>query len=56
MALREDRGKKPLGARITSCLHMTIQTAVLIETLVDRCAGIRWSCNIFLPGIRPQPQ
>jgi len=50
MALREEyQGKKPLaGARITGCLHMTIQTAVLIETLVDLGAEIRWSsCNIF---------
>lgn len=50
MALREEyRGKKPLaGARIAGCLHMTIQTAVLIETLVDLGAEVRWSsCNIF---------
>lgn len=50
MALREEyAGQKPLkGARITGCLHMTIQTAVLIETLVDLGAKIRWSsCNIF---------
>ncbi len=50
MALREEfEGKKPLqGARIAGCLHMTIQTAVLIETLVDLGAEIRWSsCNIF---------
>lgn len=50
MALREEyRGKNPLqGARIAGCLHMTIQTAVLIETLVDLGAEIRWSsCNIF---------
>ena len=50
MALREEyAGKKPLaGARIAGCLHMTIQTAVLIETLVDLGADIRWSsCNIF---------
>ncbi len=50
MALREEyRGKKPLaGARITGCLHMTIQTAVLIETLVQLGAEVRWSsCNIF---------
>jgi adenosylhomocysteinase len=50
MAVREDyRGKNPLkGARITGCLHMTIQTAVLIETLVDLGAEVRWSsCNIF---------
>ncbi len=50
MALREEyRGKKPLqGARIVGCLHMTIQTAVLIEALVDLGAEVRWSsCNIF---------
>ncbi|MEW6353132.1 MAG: adenosylhomocysteinase [Pseudomonadota bacterium] len=50
MALREEyKGKKPLaGARIAGCLHMTIQTAVLMETLVELGASIRWSsCNIF---------
>jgi adenosylhomocysteinase len=50
MALREEFGAaKPLqGARITGCLHMTIQTAVLIETLIQLGASIRWSsCNIF---------
>src|SRR5271168_1201777 len=50
MALREEfRDKKPLaGARIAGCLHMTIQTAVLIETLIELGAEIRWSsCNIF---------
>jgi len=50
MALREKYGKtKPLsGARITGSLHMTIQTAVLIETLVQLGAQVRWcSCNIF---------
>jgi len=50
MALREKYGKvKPLkGARITGSLHMTIQTAVLIETLVELGAEVRWaSCNIF---------
>jgi len=50
MALREEyAGKKPLaGARIVGCLHMTIQTAVLMETLVELGAEIRWSsCNIF---------
>jgi adenosylhomocysteinase len=50
MALREEyKGKKPLaGARIVGCLHMTIQTAVLMETLIDLGASIRWSsCNIF---------
>jgi adenosylhomocysteinase len=50
MALRDEyRGKKPLtGARISGSLHMTIQTAVLIETLVELGAQVRWaSCNIF---------
>ena len=50
MALREEFGaSKPLkGARITGSLHMTIQTAVLIETLVQLGAEVRWaSCNIF---------
>src|ERR671921_1675904 len=50
MALRDEFGaKKPLeGARIVGCLHMTIQTAVLIETLVELGATVRWSsCNIF---------
>ncbi|HUH83990.1 MAG TPA: adenosylhomocysteinase [Stellaceae bacterium] len=50
MALRREFGqKKPLqGARITGCLHMTIQTAVLIETLMALGASVRWSsCNIF---------
>src|SRR5579859_4594961 len=50
MALREDFGRsKPLkGALITGSLHMTIQTAVLIETLVELGAEVRWaSCNIF---------
>ena len=50
MSLREThKGKKPLkGARIVGCLHMTVQTAVLIETLVDLGAEVRWSsCNIF---------
>jgi len=50
MALRQEfKGKKPLvGARILGCLHMTIQTAVLIETLVELGADVRWSsCNIF---------
>ena len=50
MALREEYGKeKPLkGARIAGCLHMTIQTAVLIETLVEMGAEVTWSsCNIF---------
>ena len=50
MALREEFGEeRPLnGARITGCLHMTIQTAVLIETLIALGAEVRWSsCNIF---------
>ena len=50
MALREEYGgERPLeGARIAGCLHMTIQTAVLIETLVELGAQVRWSsCNIF---------
>ena len=50
IALREKYGKeKPLaGARIAGCLHMTIQTAVLIETLVELGAEVTWSsCNIF---------
>src|ERR687893_988784 len=50
MAVREEyKGKQPLkGARIAGSLHMTIQTAVLIETLVDLGAEVRWaSCNIF---------
>lgn len=50
MALRKEYGaKKPLkGARIAGCLHMTIQTAVLMETLTELGAEVRWSsCNIF---------
>jgi adenosylhomocysteinase len=50
MALRKEFGpKKPLtGARVAGCLHMTIQTAVLIETLIHLGAEVRWSsCNIF---------
>jgi adenosylhomocysteinase len=50
MQLRKEYGKKkPLkGARIAGCLHMTIQTAVLMETLVELGAQLRWSsCNIF---------
>ena len=50
MALRKEyKGKNPLkGAKILGCLHMTIQTAVLIETLVELGADVRWSsCNIF---------
>ena len=50
MAIREKyRAEQPLaGARITGSLHMTVQTAVLIETLADLGAEVRWaSCNIF---------
>ncbi len=50
MSLRKEFGpKKPLkGARVAGCLHMTIETAVLIETLVELGAEVRWSsCNIF---------
>ncbi len=50
MALRDEFGaKKPLkGAQVAGCLHMTVQTAVLIETLVELGASVRWSsCNIF---------
>src|SRR4030095_4863728 len=50
MALRQEYGtSQPLkGARIAGCLHMTIQTAVLIETLIALGAEVRWSsCNIF---------
>ena len=49
MMHKEYKGKKPLnGAKILGCLHMTIQTAVLIETLVELGAEVRWSsCNIF---------
>ena len=50
MSVREEfKGKQPLkGARIAGSLHMTIQTAVLIETLAELGADIRWaSCNIF---------
>ncbi len=50
LSLREEfRKNKPLaGAKIAGCLHMTIQTAVLIETLIDLGADVRWaSCNIF---------
>jgi adenosylhomocysteinase len=51
MALRHEYGpSQPLkGARIAGCLHMTIQTAVLIETLIALGADVTWSsCNIFL--------
>ena len=50
MELRKQyKDQKPLeGARIMGCIHMTIQTAVLVETLVDLGAEVRWSsCNIF---------
>src|SRR5512137_322545 len=50
MSIRKKYGQtKPLkGARIAGCLHMTIQTAVLIETLIELGAKVRWSsCNIF---------
>ncbi|HMP94536.1 MAG TPA: adenosylhomocysteinase, partial [Phnomibacter sp.] len=50
MAIREEYGpSQPLkGARIAGCLHMTVQTAVLIETLVALGAEVKWSsCNIF---------
>ncbi len=50
MSIREEyKGQQPLkGARIAGCLHMTIQTAVLIETLIELGAEVRWSsCNIF---------
>jgi adenosylhomocysteinase len=50
MSIRDEyRGEQPLkGARIAGCLHMTIQTAVLIETLIDLGAEVKWSsCNIF---------
>src|SRR6187401_3720484 len=50
MAIRKEYGpKQPLkGARISGCLHMTIQTAVLIETLIELGAEVKWSsCNIF---------
>jgi hypothetical protein len=55
MAIREEYGaSQPLkGARIAGCLHMTIQTAVLIETLVALGAEVKWSsCNIFLHKIK----
>jgi len=50
MTIREEyRAQQPLnGARIAGCLHMTIQTAVLIETLIELGAEVSWSsCNIF---------
>ena len=57
MALRKEyQGKNPLrGARILGCLHMTIQTAVLIETLVDLGAEVRWSsCCLLYTSPRPR--
>jgi len=59
MALREEFGaSKPLtGARIVGSLHMTIQTAVLIETLTALGAEVRWaSCNIFSTQDHPPPR
>ena len=59
MTLRERlRDEQPLaGAKILGCIHMTIQTGVLIETLVDLGAEVRWSsCNIFSTQITPPPQ
>ena len=56
MSLRKEfSDKKPLkGARIAGCLHMTIQTAVLIETLIELGADVTWSsCNIFQHKITP---
>jgi adenosylhomocysteinase len=50
MAIREEFGPKKIlkGARVAGCLHMTIQTAVLIETLIELGADVSWSsCNIF---------
>ena len=57
MHLRQVYGpKKPLkGARIAGCLHMTIQTAVLIETLLELGAEVTWSsCNIFSTQVSPE--
>ena len=50
MALRDEyEGKSPLkGARIVGCLHMTIQTAVLMETLISLGAELRWSCALAI--------
>ena len=59
MSIREEYGdSKPLfGARIAGCLHMTIQTAVLIETLIHLGAEVTWSsCNIFSTKIKLQQQ
>jgi adenosylhomocysteinase len=53
MALRSEyKDEQPLaGSRIAGCLHMTIQTAVLIETLIALGAEVTWSsCNIFSPS------
>jgi adenosylhomocysteinase len=55
MHLREKYGpSKPLkGARVAGCLHMTVQTAVLIETLLELGAEVTWSsCNIFSTQVR----
>ena len=57
MALRDKhRSSQPLkGAKILGCIHMTIQTGVLIETLIELGAEVRWSsCNIFQLKITPQ--
>ncbi|MFO1093375.1 MAG: adenosylhomocysteinase [Planctomycetaceae bacterium] len=57
MSLRKKYGQsKPLaGARIAGCLHMTVETAVLIETLIELGATIRWSsCNIFSTRTMPR--
>ena len=59
MAMRSEFGKdKPLtGARIMGSLHMTVQTAVLIETLVELGADVRWvSCNIFSSAWKDGPR
>ncbi len=59
MAMREEFGaEQPLkGAKIMGSLHMTVQTAVLIETLVALGADVRWaSCNIFSTRITPPPR
>ena len=59
MSIREEyAASQPLkGARIAGCLHMTIQTAVLIETLTALGAEVQWSsCNIFLLKIMQQQQ
>src|SRR5271163_148216 len=56
MATREEYGPRQVlkGARIAGSLHMTIQTAVLIETLTALGADVRWaSCNIFSPQAHP---